>query len=80
VVDGNFTAEHMHMRNPSDDVELTNGTGYFVQRAPYEEHIKEAVEVKQVQHSFVVVLGSKLKLALEIIMFQTQSSVPEQCK
>jgi hypothetical protein len=49
VVDGNFTAEHLHMRNPQDDVELTNGTGYFVGRHPYEQHIRETTEVKQVE-------------------------------
>lgn len=56
MVDGNFTAEHMHMRNPQDDVELTNGTGYFVERQPYEQHIRETIEVKQVKRGFYVLV------------------------
>ena len=48
AVDGNFTAQHMHMRQPELDVALTDGEGYNVWDAPYRVHLKEAIEIKQV--------------------------------
>lgn len=48
VIDGNFKADHVRMRNPKDDVELTNGEGYMVEDTRYKEHIASAREVKQV--------------------------------
>ena len=50
VMDGNFTAEHMKMRNPDDDVELTDGHGFMVGEKPYKEHLKSAVEDKEVSN------------------------------
>ena len=47
-MDGNFQAEHMKMRNPENDVPLTDGTGFMVSRVPYESHLKSAVERRQV--------------------------------
>ena len=47
-MDGNFQAEHMKMRNPENDVPLSDGTGFMVIRAPYELHLKSAVERRQV--------------------------------
>ena len=48
VMDGNFKADHMVMKNPSDDVWLVDGEGYFVSRAAYQKHIETAVTRKQV--------------------------------
>jgi len=48
VMDGNFKADHMLMKNPEDDVWLTDGEGYFVSRASFEAHLTTAVPVKQV--------------------------------
>jgi hypothetical protein len=48
MMDGNFQAEHMKMRNPENDVPLSDGTGFMVSRKPYELHLKSAVERRQV--------------------------------
>ena len=48
MMDGNFKAEHMKMRNPDNDVSLSDGTGFMVSRLPYEAHLKSAVERRQV--------------------------------
>ena len=48
-MDGNFQAEHMKMRNPENDVPLSEGTGFMVSRIPYELHLKSAVERRQVR-------------------------------
>ncbi|KAH7903812.1 hypothetical protein BJ138DRAFT_1020037, partial [Hygrophoropsis aurantiaca] len=47
VTDGNFSAQHMKMKNPEDDVSLTDGEGYMTTEGPYAEHISTAVESKQ---------------------------------
>ena len=47
-MDGNFQAEHMRMRNPENDVPLSDGTGFMVSKEPYELHLKLAVERRQV--------------------------------
>jgi hypothetical protein len=51
VVDGNFHADHLKMKNPEDDVELADGMGFMTESAPYEQHIKESKEQKQVCNS-----------------------------
>jgi hypothetical protein len=48
MMDGNFQAEHMRMRNPEKDVPLSDGTGFMVSKKPYELHLKSAVEGRQV--------------------------------
>jgi hypothetical protein len=48
IMDGNFQAEHMRMRNPENDVPLSDGTGFMVSKKPYESHLKSAVERQQV--------------------------------
>ena len=47
-MDGNFQAEHMKMRNPENDIPLSEGTGFMVSRAPYELHLQSAFERRQV--------------------------------
>ncbi|KAG1897763.1 uncharacterized protein F5891DRAFT_1129849 [Suillus fuscotomentosus] len=47
IVDGNFTAQHMKMKTPEDDVSLADGKGYMVTEGPYETHIIESVEEKE---------------------------------
>ncbi|KAF8274718.1 hypothetical protein EI94DRAFT_1768561 [Lactarius quietus] len=44
MMDGNFQAEHMKMRNPENDVPLSEGTGFMVSRKPYELHLQSALE------------------------------------
>lgn len=48
VIDGNFKGDHVRMRNPKDDVELTNGEGYMVEQKRYANHLAVTKEVKQV--------------------------------
>jgi hypothetical protein len=48
VVDGNFTADHLKMKNAHDDVALTDGDGYMVQEGPYQQHLEESPEVEVV--------------------------------
>lgn len=52
MMDGNFQAEHMRMRNPQNDVPLSDGTGFMVSKKPYELHLKSAVERQQVGSVF----------------------------
>jgi hypothetical protein len=52
MMDGNFQAEHMKMRNPENDVPLSEGTGFMVSRMPYESHLKSAAERRQVSPIF----------------------------
>ena len=47
VVDGNFTAQHMKMKTPEDDVSLADGKGYMVAEGPYESHVTESIEEKE---------------------------------
>jgi hypothetical protein len=52
VVDGNFHADHVRMKWPEDDVALADGLAYMVETAPYEEHLSESVETKQVRSPY----------------------------
>ncbi|KAG2144695.1 uncharacterized protein EDB93DRAFT_1087402, partial [Suillus bovinus] len=46
VVDGNFMAQHMNMRQPHLDVSLSDGLGYMVTEAGYQAHLSSAMESK----------------------------------
>jgi hypothetical protein len=48
VYDGNFSNEHMRMRQPLLDASLTDGQGYMVEEEDYQFHLKHSVEIKQV--------------------------------
>lgn len=48
VVDGNFTAQHMNMKQPHLDVTLSDGLGYMVTEADYQAHLLSAQESKEV--------------------------------
>jgi hypothetical protein len=50
VVDGNFKAEQIKMRRPENDVALIDGEGYMVTDGPYREHLKVAIETKEVTY------------------------------
>jgi hypothetical protein len=47
-MDGNFKAEHQKMKNPSDDVILSDGGSFFPPDKKYKEHLKSAVDSKEV--------------------------------
>ena len=44
MIDGNFQAEHMKMRNPENDISLSEGTGFMVSQKPYQLHLPLAFE------------------------------------
>ncbi|KAM6503384.1 hypothetical protein JOM56_000327 [Amanita muscaria] len=46
VLDGNFTAQHMKMKRPEDDVALSDGLGYMVNDKCYQSHIRSAADNK----------------------------------
>ena len=48
VMDGNFSAQHRKMRNPEDDVPLSDGHAFMVHDAKYKEHLKTAKEYQEV--------------------------------
>ena len=41
-MDGNFTAQHMKMHKPKDNIPLSNGLVYIVANEPYKKHIAQA--------------------------------------
>ncbi|KAG1726910.1 hypothetical protein EDB19DRAFT_1606779, partial [Suillus lakei] len=47
VVDGNFTAQHMNMKQPHLDVTLLDGLGYMVTDTDYQAHLSSAKETKE---------------------------------
>jgi hypothetical protein len=49
VFDRNFSAEQLKMKRPEDDVHLTDGTGFLTAEARYQEHLKVAIEIKEVR-------------------------------
>lgn len=51
VMDGNFSAQHRKMRNPSDDVPLADGHAFMVKDAPYKDHLQTAKEYNEVNSS-----------------------------
>jgi hypothetical protein len=66
VADGNFSGDSMRMKNPEDDVPLTNGQGFTVQMDDYKEHLKLAKEIPQVckqelVHGFLFMSIQKIK-------------------
>jgi hypothetical protein len=48
MMDGNFQAEHMKMRNPENDIPLTEGAGFMVNQKPYKLHLQSTFERWQV--------------------------------
>jgi hypothetical protein len=48
VIDGNFSAEHLKMRRPEEDVALSPGGRYMVEPKRYGLHLGTGKEIKQV--------------------------------
>jgi hypothetical protein len=48
MMDRNFQAEHMKMRNPENNIPLSEGTGFMVSQLSYELHLQSAFERQQV--------------------------------
>jgi hypothetical protein len=48
MMDRNFQADHMKMKNPENDVPLSEGTEFMVSQIPYKLHLQLASERWQV--------------------------------
>jgi hypothetical protein len=48
IMDGNFSAEHLKMRQPETDVQLTDGCGFMVTTQNYQAHLAVATEPSKV--------------------------------
>ena len=48
MIDGNFTADHLKMKRPENDVCLTPGSRYMVELMRYEAHLQEALDYREV--------------------------------
>ncbi len=59
-MDGNFQAEHMKMRNPKNDVPLSDETGFMVSKKSYKSHLKSAAKRQQVSFPSRVSAGTFL--------------------
>lgn len=51
VVDGNFTAQHMKMQKPEDDIVLSDGLAYMMASGPYQDHVFKAADNEEVCNS-----------------------------
>ena len=72
AVDGNMSAQHMKIRRPELDVSLTDGDTCIMENSPYQEHLKEAVEIKQVCYLIYQWLVDVIDLVTEIHMQEPQ--------
>ena len=48
VIDGNFSAEHLKMKQPEGDIALSPGGRYMVEPKRYELHLRTGKEIRQV--------------------------------
>jgi hypothetical protein len=48
VIDGNFSAEHLKMKQPEKDIPLSPGGRYMVEPKKYALHLSTGKETKQV--------------------------------
>ena len=67
MIDGNFTADHLKMKRPENDICLTPGGRYMVEPVRYENHLQEAIDYREVSFPSI---GDKIHIyhALEIHM------------
>lgn len=56
-MDGNFKAEHMKMRNATDDVVLGEGQQFMVAEGKYQAHLKIAKDAFDVRPETACALG-----------------------
>ena len=48
VIDGNFTADHLKMKRPENDIALTPGARYMVEPTRYQAHLESAIDHREV--------------------------------
>ena len=68
MMDGNFQGEHMKMRNPSDDVQLADGKGFFVEDQRYKDHLKASPASAPVRTSKFISFGPYQFVFIEIVI------------
>jgi hypothetical protein len=68
VMDANFKADHLIMRNPEDDVKLMDGEGYFVNDAKYQKHLRTAKESNHVCPLFLEYLSGQDAFSFESLI------------
>ena len=51
VMDGNFKAEHMLLKNASQELWLMDGKGFMVASEPYKRYLARSVNQVEVSHS-----------------------------
>ena len=64
MVDGNFTAQHMKMHKPEDDVSLSDGLAYMVANKPYQKHVAQAANNEEVHIIELFGYGIRMRLYL----------------
>ena len=47
-MDGNFAAEHQRMKDPDEDVWMSDGDRYFVGREEYKQHLAVGINLRNV--------------------------------
>ncbi|KAG1837477.1 hypothetical protein F4604DRAFT_1692197 [Suillus subluteus] len=76
VVDGNFTAQHMNMKQPHLDVILSDGLGYMVIEADYKAHLSSAQESKEIMYTkgplAAITVQSMQQTQIEVIFEQLE--------
>jgi hypothetical protein len=50
VIDGNFSADHLKMRRPENDVALSPGGRYMVEPTRYQAHLEKAIDHREVSN------------------------------
>jgi hypothetical protein len=74
VIDGNFSAEHLKMKQPEEDVALSPGRRYMTEPKRYELHLNTGKEVKQVSTPRIIYYCNLILNYIEITVLQPQSS------
>jgi len=54
VIYGNFSADHLKMRQPGTDICLTDGDLYMVATEEYEHHLKKTIDSSEVMYQLLL--------------------------
>ena len=52
----NFSADHIKMKMPEEDIKLINGSGYMVEEQQFKEHLANVMEITQVRNFLLNIL------------------------
>ena len=80
-MDGNFSAEHMKMKNPQDDVSLADGHGFMVADERYKNHLRSAVDRREVGFTYTFdPITYQHSRVVEIDLQQSHCGEQSQCR